>query len=70
MLEPGLWCRGLQLTKPSAAGATEAEITEAIEVGYLYGGTAALVVTVNAFRAEDPGVDAGDWLVARVSVVP
>jgi alkylhydroperoxidase/carboxymuconolactone decarboxylase family protein YurZ len=33
-----------------AAGATEAEITEAVEVGYLYGGTASLVMGANAFR--------------------
>jgi alkylhydroperoxidase/carboxymuconolactone decarboxylase family protein YurZ len=33
-----------------AAGASEAEITEAVEVGYLYGGTAALVMGANAFR--------------------
>ena len=33
-----------------AAGASEAEITEAVEVGYLYGGTAALVMGVNAFN--------------------
>jgi alkylhydroperoxidase/carboxymuconolactone decarboxylase family protein YurZ len=33
-----------------AAGASEAEITEAVEVGYLYGGTAALVMGVNAFH--------------------
>jgi alkylhydroperoxidase/carboxymuconolactone decarboxylase family protein YurZ len=32
------------------AGATEAEITEAVEVGYLYGGTAALVMGANAFH--------------------
>jgi alkylhydroperoxidase/carboxymuconolactone decarboxylase family protein YurZ len=32
-----------------AAGASEAEITEAVEVGYLYGGTAALVMGANAF---------------------
>lgn len=32
-----------------AAGASEAEVTEAVEVGYLYGGTAALVIGVNAF---------------------
>jgi alkylhydroperoxidase/carboxymuconolactone decarboxylase family protein YurZ len=32
-----------------AAGATEAEIIEVIEVGYLYGGTVALVIGVNAF---------------------
>jgi hypothetical protein len=29
-----------------AAGASEAEITEAVKVGYLFGGTAALVVDV------------------------
>lgn len=33
-----------------AAGASEAEVTEAVEVGYLYGGTAALVMGANAFR--------------------
>ena len=33
-----------------AAGASEAEITEAVEVGYLYGGTAALVMGSNAFK--------------------
>lgn len=33
-----------------AAGATEAEITEAVEVGYLYGGTASLVMGANAFK--------------------
>jgi alkylhydroperoxidase/carboxymuconolactone decarboxylase family protein YurZ len=33
------------------AGATEAEITEAVEVGYPYGGTAALVMGSNAFRS-------------------
>jgi hypothetical protein len=32
-----------------AAGASEAEITEAVEVGYVYGGTATLVMGVNAF---------------------
>jgi alkylhydroperoxidase/carboxymuconolactone decarboxylase family protein YurZ len=32
-----------------AAGASEAEITEAVEVGYLYGGTASLVMGTNAF---------------------
>jgi hypothetical protein len=30
--------------------ASEAEITEAVEVGYLYGGTAALVMGSNAFK--------------------
>jgi alkylhydroperoxidase/carboxymuconolactone decarboxylase family protein YurZ len=34
-----------------AAGASEEEITEAVEVGYLYGGTAALVMGVNAFTS-------------------
>lgn len=34
-----------------AAGASEAEITEAVELAYLYGGTAALVMGVNAFPA-------------------
>ena len=33
-----------------AAGATEEEITEAVEVAYLFGGTPALVTAVNAFR--------------------
>ncbi len=43
-----------------AAGATEAEITEAVEVGYRYGGTAALVMGVNAFvKPENLGNDAG-----------
>jgi alkylhydroperoxidase/carboxymuconolactone decarboxylase family protein YurZ len=32
-----------------AAGATEPEVTEAVEVGYLFGGTAALVMGSNAF---------------------
>ena len=34
-----------------AAGASEAEVTEAVEVGYLYGGTAALVMGSNAFTS-------------------
>jgi alkylhydroperoxidase/carboxymuconolactone decarboxylase family protein YurZ len=34
-----------------AAGATEAEINEAVQVAYLFGGTPALVTAVNAFRA-------------------
>lgn len=34
-----------------AAGASEAEITEALEVAYLYNGTAALVMGVNAFTS-------------------
>lgn len=36
-----------------AAGATEAEITEAVEVAYLFGGTPALVTAVNAFRGSE-----------------
>jgi hypothetical protein len=32
-----------------AAGASEAEITEAVEVAYLYGRTAGLVMGLNAF---------------------
>ena len=42
-----------------AAGATEAEITEAVEVGYLYGGTAALVMGMNAFIGADQREDGG-----------
>jgi len=34
-----------------AAGATEAEINEAVEVAYLFGGTPALVTAIQAFRA-------------------
>lgn len=33
-----------------AAGATEAEINETVEVAYLFGGTPALVTATNAFR--------------------
>lgn len=33
-----------------AAGATEAEITETVEVAYLFGGTPALVTATNALR--------------------
>ena len=33
-----------------AAGATEEEIKEAVQVAYLFGGTPALVTAVNAFR--------------------
>jgi alkylhydroperoxidase/carboxymuconolactone decarboxylase family protein YurZ len=33
-----------------AAGASEAEIQEAVEVAYLFGGTPALVTAMNAFR--------------------
>jgi alkylhydroperoxidase/carboxymuconolactone decarboxylase family protein YurZ len=32
------------------AGASEDEITEAVEVAYLYGGTGGLVMGLNAFR--------------------
>ena len=32
-------------------GASEAEITEAAEVGYLFGGTAAPAMGVNAFKS-------------------
>jgi alkylhydroperoxidase family enzyme len=34
-----------------AAGASEAEVVEAVEVGYLFGGTAALVMGANAFTS-------------------
>ena len=34
-----------------AAGASDAEIQEAVEVAYLFGGTPALVTAMNAFRA-------------------
>jgi alkylhydroperoxidase/carboxymuconolactone decarboxylase family protein YurZ len=33
------------------AGASDAEIQEAVEVAYLFGGTPALVTAINAFRA-------------------
>ena len=33
-----------------AAGASDAEIQEAVEVAYLFGGTPALVTALNAFR--------------------
>jgi len=35
------------------AGATEGELAEAVEVGYLYGGTAALVMGMNAFKGPE-----------------
>jgi len=35
-----------------AAGASEAEIQEAVEITYLFGGTPALVTAMNAFRPE------------------
>jgi alkylhydroperoxidase/carboxymuconolactone decarboxylase family protein YurZ len=41
-----------------AAGASEAKITEVVEVAYLYGGTAALVMSVNAFARRLPSTDA------------
>jgi len=34
-----------------AAGASESEIQEAVEVAYLFGGTPALVTATNAFRS-------------------
>jgi alkylhydroperoxidase/carboxymuconolactone decarboxylase family protein YurZ len=34
-----------------AAGASEEEINETVEVAYLFGGTPALVTAVNAFRS-------------------
>jgi len=37
-----------------AVGASEAEINEAIEVAYLFGGTPALVTATNALRTENP----------------
>lgn len=36
-----------------AAGASEAEINEAVEVAYLFGGTPALVTAINALHSED-----------------
>lgn len=45
-----LTMRRVRADNPRAAGASEAEITEAIEVGYLYGGTASLVMGANAFH--------------------
>ena len=36
-----------------AAGASEAEITETVEVAYLFGGTPALVTATTAFRSSD-----------------
>jgi hypothetical protein len=41
------------------AGATDAGITEAVEVGYLYGGTAALVMGLNAFPQDKLDHDTG-----------
>src|SRR5262249_10074569 len=43
-----------------AAGASDAEIQEAVEGAYLFGGTPALVTAMNAFRAgSNPGQRAG-----------
>ena len=36
-----------------SAGASEAEINEAIEVAYLFGGTPALVTAINALSPEE-----------------
>ena len=38
-------------TRARAAGASDAEILEAVEVAYLFGGTPALVTALNAFRS-------------------
>ncbi len=38
-------------SRARGAGASEAEIQEAVEVAYLFGGTPALVTAMNAFRA-------------------
>ena len=37
-------------SRARAAGASEAEINETVEVAYLFGGTPALVTATNAFR--------------------
>ena len=37
-------------SRARGAGASEAEIQEAVEVAYLFGGTPALVTAMNAFR--------------------
>src|SRR2546428_8622821 len=37
-------------SRARAAGASDAEIQEAVEVAYLFGGTPALVTPMNAFR--------------------
>ena len=42
-------CAGIA-NRARAAGATEEEIKEAVQVAYLFGGTPALVTAVNAFR--------------------
>ena len=38
-------------SRARAAGASDAEVLEAVEVAYLFGGTPALVTAVNAFRS-------------------
>jgi alkylhydroperoxidase/carboxymuconolactone decarboxylase family protein YurZ len=38
-------------SRARAAGASEAEVQEAVEVAYLFGGTPALVTAVNALKA-------------------
>ena len=38
-------------SRARAAGASEAEIEETVEVTYLFGGTPALVTAMNAFRS-------------------
>ncbi len=38
------------VNRARGAGASEAEVLEAVEVAYLFGGTPALVTAVNAFR--------------------
>jgi glycine/D-amino acid oxidase-like deaminating enzyme len=40
-----------EVARGGAAGASEAEIQEAVEVVYLFGGTPALVTAMRAFRA-------------------
>ena len=44
-------CAGIA-NRARAAGATEAEINEAVEVAFIFGGTPALNTAVNAFRTE------------------
>jgi len=44
-------CAGIA-KRAREAGATEAEINEAVEVAFLFGGTPALNMAVNAFREE------------------
>jgi alkylhydroperoxidase/carboxymuconolactone decarboxylase family protein YurZ len=44
-------CAGIA-NRARAAGASEAEINEAIEVAFMYGGTPALNMAVNAYRTD------------------